>query len=78
MPTFILYLKILKIEAPLVEGHEIAVSATGEDATEALTALQELIGSGFDESTITSSSAATRKSKVTHSKAARTRRRFVG
>ena len=38
------------------QGHEIAVSASGEDANEALTALQELIASGFGESTQTASS----------------------
>ncbi|MDJ0632159.1 MAG: phosphoenolpyruvate--protein phosphotransferase [Xenococcaceae cyanobacterium MO_188.B29] len=34
------------------QGHKIAVSATGEDANEALAALQELIAEGFGESTI--------------------------
>jgi phosphocarrier protein FPr len=35
------------------QGHEIAISATGEDAAEALAALQELIEGGFGESTDT-------------------------
>ena len=34
------------------QGHEIAVSATGKDANEALAALQKLIESGFGESTV--------------------------
>ena len=36
------------------QEHEIAVSASGEDASKALTVLQELIESGFGESTDTS------------------------
>ncbi len=38
------------------QGHEIVVSAIGKDATEAVIALQELIESGFGESTDTSPS----------------------
>ena len=34
------------------QGHEIAINATGEDATEALATLQELIEDGFGESTV--------------------------
>ena len=34
----------------VLQGHEIAISAIGEDATEALAALQELIESGLGES----------------------------
>jgi len=45
------------------QGHKIAITATGEDATQALTALQELITAGFGESTsIVSSPSSSRQS----------------